>query len=151
ILMSVLLFPPAELDIAGVDTGPGVGWLTAMAAVVTAEVVSTWIGREAVIKWPNDVRVGGRKIARILVERPAAHGLAAGAAEGARSQPSEASGRAAVIGVGLNVNLDRDALPADLRTRATSIRIEQGGRALDRSEVARDLIRRLDHWYELVR
>jgi BirA family biotin operon repressor/biotin-[acetyl-CoA-carboxylase] ligase len=55
-----------------------------------------------------------------------------------------------VIGIGLNVNLDRDALPADLHDRASSIRIERGGGPVDRSEVARDLIRRLDDWYEAV-
>ena len=56
---------------------PAVAWLTAMGAVATAEVVSAWIGREAAIKWPNDVRVDGRKVAGILVEHPASQGLAA--------------------------------------------------------------------------
>ena len=31
------------------------------------------------------------------------------------------------------------------------MQIEAGGEPFDRSEVARDLIRRLDHWYELGR
>jgi BirA family biotin operon repressor/biotin-[acetyl-CoA-carboxylase] ligase len=151
ILMSVLLFPPRELDASGPDAGRGVAWLTAMGAVATAEVVSDWIGRTAAIKWPNDVRVDGRKIAGVLVERPAARRLAASTTPGAGPRPREEPRRAAVIGIGLNVNLDGDALPADLRARATSIRIERGGRSADRSEVARDLIRRLDHWYEAVR
>ena len=47
----------------------GCAWLTALAAVATAELVSAWTGRDARIKWPNDVRVEGRKIAGILVER----------------------------------------------------------------------------------
>jgi BirA family biotin operon repressor/biotin-[acetyl-CoA-carboxylase] ligase len=148
ILMSVLLFPPPDLDPIGPDAATGTAWLTALGAVATAEVASAWIGREAAIKWPNDVRVDGRKIAGILLERPAAHGLAASAMEGARPQPAEAPGRAAVIGIGLNVNLDRDGLPAEIEHRATSIQIELGGIPVDRSEVARDLIRRLDHWYE---
>lgn len=145
ILMSVVLFPPRDLDPHGPEAGPGAAWLTAMGAVATAEVVSTWIGRPAAIKWPNDVRVDGRKIAGILAERPAAHGQAVSPG------PPEGTGRAAVIGIGLNVNPDAGSLPADLRTRATSIRIECGGRPADRSEVARDLIRRLDHWYTSAR
>jgi BirA family biotin operon repressor/biotin-[acetyl-CoA-carboxylase] ligase len=152
--MSVLLFPPSELNAVGVDRGSGVGWLTAMGAVATAEVVSTWIGREATIKWPNDVRVGGRKIAGILVERPGARSLAASSTsstESARSRPHDDTGRASVIGIGLNVNLDGEALPIELQPRATSIRIQRRGQPVDRSEVARDLIRRLDHWYETVR
>ncbi len=132
ILMSVLLFPPRELAPTGPDSAEGTAWLTAMGAVATAEVVTTWTGHEAAIKWPNDVRVRGRKIAGILVERPSSEDPAA------------------VIGIGLNVNLDQADLPAELRDRATSIRIECGVPA-DRSEIARDLIRRLDHWYQAVR
>jgi BirA family biotin operon repressor/biotin-[acetyl-CoA-carboxylase] ligase len=132
ILMSVLLLPPPELAPAGPDSAEGSAWLTAMGAVATAEVVTAWTGHEATIKWPNDVRIRGRKIAGILVERPSSQDPAA------------------VIGIGLNVNLDQADLPAELRDRATSIRIECGVPA-DRSEIARDLIRRLDYWYQAVR
>jgi BirA family transcriptional regulator, biotin operon repressor / biotin---[acetyl-CoA-carboxylase] ligase len=143
ILMSVLIFPPPALASADPDAGQDCAWLTALGAVAIAEVVSAWIGREAAIKWPNDVRVDGRKIAGILVERPAAHGSPA--------SPESVRTGAAVIGIGLNVNFDRGALPDELEPLATSIRIERGGRPADRSEVVRDLIRRLDYWYGLVR
>ena len=69
ILMSVVLFPPPHLAPAVPEAAFGCAWLTALAAVATAEVVVAWTGRDATIKWPNDVRVGGRKIAGILVER----------------------------------------------------------------------------------
>jgi BirA family biotin operon repressor/biotin-[acetyl-CoA-carboxylase] ligase len=120
ILMSVLLFPPEPLA--------GVGWLTALGAVAVAEVVSTWTTRDAQIKWPNDVRVAGRKIAGVLVER----------------------GAGAVVGIGVNANLVEDDLPNDLRASATSVRLLTG-RPVDRSELARDLIRRLDVLYEASR
>ncbi len=142
ILMSVLLFPPAELASAAPESAFGCAWLTALGAVATAEAVSAWTGREARIKWPNDVRVDGRKIAGILVER--ATPPARPAEDGRDGEPA----RGVVIGIGLNVNLDRDDFPADLRTGATSLRIERDGTTVDRSEVARDLIRRLDHWYD---
>ncbi len=130
ILMSVLLFPPRSSPIGAPDH---VAWLTAMAAVAVAEVVADRIGRASAIKWPNDVRVEGRKIAGILVERPAA-----------------ALGSAAVLGIGLNANLERDDFPDDLQDRATSIQIERSGVPDDRSEIAHELIRRLDRWYEAV-
>ncbi len=57
----------------------------------------------------------------------------------------------AVIGIGLNVNLSRDSFPPELVAGATSMQIEAGGESFDRSEVARDLIRRLDHWYDASR
>ena len=69
ILMSVVLFPPAHLAPALPEAAFGCAWLTALGAVAAAEVVTAWTGREATIKWPNDVRIDGRKIAGILVER----------------------------------------------------------------------------------
>jgi len=118
LLMSVLLFPSEALAEAG--------WLTALGAVAVAEVVTAWTGRDARIKWPNDVRIEGQKIAGILVER----------------------GEGAVIGIGLNVNTSLADFPEELRTQATSVRILKG-EPVDRSELVRNLIRRLDHWYDL--
>jgi BirA family transcriptional regulator, biotin operon repressor / biotin---[acetyl-CoA-carboxylase] ligase len=114
ILMSVLLFPSASLE----DRG----WLTALGAVAVAEVVAGSDGLDPRIKWPNDVRVGRRKLAGILVER----------------------GQGTVLGIGLNVNVEE--FPEELRESATSLR-KLLGRPLDRSEVARALIRRLDFHY----
>jgi BirA family biotin operon repressor/biotin-[acetyl-CoA-carboxylase] ligase len=142
ILMSVLLFPPPELAPPGPDGPAGCAWLTALAAVATAELVSHWSGLEARIKWPNDVRVEGRKVAGILVERalrPESPDPAAGTAR--------ARAKGAVIGVGLNVNLAEEDFPADLRAPATSLAILRGAEPVDRSDLARDLIRRLDAWY----
>jgi BirA family biotin operon repressor/biotin-[acetyl-CoA-carboxylase] ligase len=151
ILMSVLLFPPPELAPAAPETAFGCAWLTALGAVATVEVVTAWTGREASIKWPNDVRLNGRKIAGILVERAgrATHSVSppSSTLDDAPRNPSGPD-RGVVIGIGLNVNIDHDAMPTELRTRATSLQIERGGITADRSDVARDLIRRLDYWYE---
>ncbi|GAC1464360.1 MAG: biotin--[acetyl-CoA-carboxylase] ligase [Isosphaeraceae bacterium] len=117
ILMSVSLFPQGSL------AEPAS--LTALGAVAVADVVSEWTRSVATIKWPNDVRVDGRKVAGILVER----------------------GSVAVIGIGLNVNLAPDDFPEELRETATSVRILRGT-PVDRSELARDLIRRLDDLYD---
>lgn len=118
LLMSVLLFPQGEL------AEPA--WLTALGAVAVADVVSAWSGRTAAIKWPNDVRVDRRKIAGILVER---------------------GPDSAVVGIGLNANLSSEALPDDVRQQATSLQILTDA-PIDRSELARDLLRRLDALYE---
>lgn len=118
LLLSVLVFPPPPL------AAPG--WLTALGAVAVAEVAEAMTGRDARIKWPNDVRVGARKIAGILVERSAG----------------------AVVGIGLNVNLRSDALPEPLRERTSSL-AELTGATHDRSDVARCLIRRLDALYAI--
>jgi len=145
ILMSVVLFPPPHLAPAVPEAAFGCAWLTALGAVATAEVVVAWTGRDATIKWPNDVRVDGRKIAGILVERAPAPSQAIGSCARA---PALEPGCGAVIGIGLNANLVQADFPPELAERATSIQIERGGAPVDRSELARDLIRHLDHWYD---
>ena len=117
VLMSALVFPPATLD--------DPAWLTAWGAVAVADVVEDWTGQTARIKWPNDVRVDGRKVAGILVER--------------------AGG--AVVGIGLNATAGLADFPESLRRSAASLAMLTT-RPVDRSEVARDLIRRLDHHYQ---
>ena len=102
--MSVLLFPP-PVPIPEGTRPAGCAWLTALAAVATAELVSDWTGAEARIKWPNDVRVDGRKIAGILVERVL----------GPRAGRPRLAGRrhrrpGVVIGIGLNGNLESRGL-----------------------------------------
>ncbi len=143
ILMSILIFPPSNRSALRLEAHAGNAWLTALAAVATAELVADWTGRDARIKWPNDVRVEGRKIAGILVERvltPASFARADG--------ESGALHQGVVIGIGLNVNVDEESFPSDLRATATSLAILGGGEPIDRSQLASDLISRLDVWYE---
>ena len=59
-------------------------------------------GEGALVKWPNDVWIDGRKIAGILAE--------------SRSEP-----RWAVLGIGVNVAVDVDALPPDAAAVAGSL------------------------------
>jgi BirA family biotin operon repressor/biotin-[acetyl-CoA-carboxylase] ligase len=142
ILMSVLVFPPRELAPIGADAPVGCAWLTALAAVATAEVVSSWGQCDARIKWPNDVRVCGKKIAGILLERVPVPAW--------KTRDQLASGTACsgvVVGVGLNANIEPEGFPPELRGCATSLSMLANGAVIDRSEVVRELLQRLDHWY----
>ncbi len=116
LLMSLLVFPPEPIATPY--------WLTALGAVAVAELVEHRTGRPAGIKWPNDVRVDGRKVAGVLVER----------------------GSGSIIGIGLNVHAAADDFPAELRDTATSLAL-LAGRPLDRSDLARELVERLDARY----
>jgi BirA family biotin operon repressor/biotin-[acetyl-CoA-carboxylase] ligase len=71
------------------------------AAVAVAEVC----GDQARIKWPNDVHVGGRKVAGILAE----------------GRPQE---QWAVLGIGLNVAVRLADLPPELHATAGTIGLE---------------------------
>jgi len=73
-------------------------FLPLAAAVAVAEVA----GDATQIKWPNDVLLDGRKVAGILVE----------------GRPQE---RWAVLGIGLNVAIRVEDLPAELRETATTL------------------------------
>jgi BirA family biotin operon repressor/biotin-[acetyl-CoA-carboxylase] ligase len=64
--------------------------------------VADLAGPEARVKWPNDVLVSGRKLAGVLVEARPRDGWA-------------------VLGIGVNVAVDLDALPAELRGRAATL------------------------------
>jgi len=77
--------------------------LTAAALVKALE--PDW---SASIKWPNDVLIDGRKVAGILVE--------------SHFSGSELTG--IVIGTGINTNLSREELPEELKSKATSLAIE---------------------------
>ncbi len=83
------------------------------------------------LKWPNDVYFDGRKIAGILVER--------------RESPDGMANAAAIIGIGLNVNAQKESFPQDLAFPATSLRLESG-RNWDRNEVAARLLFSLERY-----
>lgn len=109
--MSVVLRPPLDPKRAP--------RITQIAAVAAAKALRE-MEIEVRIKWPNDLLVGERKICGILSESGAATPSASGSG-------LASTGRLdfAVLGVGLNANLD----PADLdipEYEATSIRSELG-------------------------
>jgi BirA family biotin operon repressor/biotin-[acetyl-CoA-carboxylase] ligase len=99
-------------------------------------------GVAAQIKWPNDV---------VVVEgddgRPSMRKLGGVLVEGVR--PADAS-TSFLLGIGLNVNQDRQHLPEDAPIAPTSMLLEKGER-LDRVAVCRAVLRELNEWYRRVR
>lgn len=92
---------------------------TLAAAVATTRAVRSQ-GADATIKWPNDIQVGGKKLAGILTEM-----------EGEADRVSWI-----VVGIGLNANVDPSALPTE--QPATSLRAEIGD--VNRRELVQDLL-----------
>jgi len=133
ILMSVLVFPPASLR--------NTPLLTCLGAVAVADVVIETLRLPARIKWPNDVRVAGQKICGILVED-----LARSRQRKKTDAGVSAMVRATVVGIGVNVNIAPHEFPADLTAPATSLMALTGTR-LDRSDLVRSLVQRLDRYY----
>ncbi|HEX7291865.1 MAG TPA: biotin--[acetyl-CoA-carboxylase] ligase [Conexibacter sp.] len=99
--------------------------LPMVAALAVADVADRFdaAGRTAAIKWPNDVLLDGRKVAGILAE----------------GRPQEGW---VVLGIGVNVAVEDDAFPPELRELATSL-----GCAPRQLEPALALLlERLEHW-----
>jgi BirA family transcriptional regulator, biotin operon repressor / biotin---[acetyl-CoA-carboxylase] ligase len=98
-------------------------------SVVAGEAVAAAVGAGAVVSHPNDVMIGGRKVAGVL--------------------PEATTGRV-VLGIGVNVNQREPDLPPDAVKPATSLRIELGvevARAPLLAAVLLELERRYDAWY----
>lgn len=101
-------------------------WLPLLTGVAVAEATTRLAAVEAGLKWPNDVLVGGRKLAGILLERV-----------GGSSAP------AAVVGVGLNVTTTAEELA---EPTATSLLLE-GATTYDREAVLRAVLHTLEALY----
>lgn len=86
---------------------------------------------EVQVKWPNDLFLGGRKLAGILCEM--------------RSELDRV--HYVVAGIGLNVNLLEAELPPELRGRATSLRIA-AGHEWSRPELLATLLEELEPVYD---
>lgn len=82
-------------------------WLSLLAALALRETLLETAGIPAVLKWPNDVLVRGRKIAGILAQM---------------GPMGDGSVPAVVLGTGLNVTLTAAELPVPT---ATSVALEQ--------------------------
>jgi BirA family biotin operon repressor/biotin-[acetyl-CoA-carboxylase] ligase len=109
--LSVLLrpdLPPAQWP-----------WLPLWTGLAVASALRERAEVDAVLKWPNDVLIDGRKVCGVLAEVPVTG--------------------AAVLGVGLNVTTEQHELPHD---QATSLRLS-GARVTDRDTLLRALLREL--------
>ncbi|MBM3239137.1 biotin--[acetyl-CoA-carboxylase] ligase [Candidatus Poribacteria bacterium] len=102
ILASVLLRPkiqPYQMPV-----------VTLLAAAAVANSIRLITKLPAKIKWPNDVVIDGKKVCGILTEM--------GIEKGRENF--------LVIGIGINVNIEKDSFPLSLKSTATSLSILLG-------------------------
>ena len=127
LLFSVLLrlrCPPARVPPVSLACGLAVRDAVARALGASRD-------GEVAVKWPNDVLIGGKKVAGVLIE----------------SALSGTKVEYVVVGIGINVHTR--ALPEELSAIATSLALE-GGKDLDRGEILADVLAGLDRDVELV-
>ena len=118
VLVSVLLRPEIEPS--------RLPELSLVAGGAVAQAIADVTGIDPAIKFPNDVLVGGKKVAGILAE--------------------SSEGRV-VLGVGVNANQTAEELPVDAQTPPTSLRIELG-EPVDRAELLAAILLLLESAYD---
>lgn len=99
--------------------------ITLLAGIAVCRGIRSVTGCAAKLKWPNDVVIGSRKVCGILTEM---------AAEIDRVEY-------VVLGIGINANTE--AFPAELAEKATSLRIEAGS-AFPRAAILRAVLEELE-------
>jgi BirA family biotin operon repressor/biotin-[acetyl-CoA-carboxylase] ligase len=124
ILTSVLLRPSIPPD--------QLRYLTMIAACAAAAASIETTGLAIQLKWPNDLISDTGKVGGVLVENSIVDGQV----------------EHAIVGTGINVNQSRRDLAS--LPGATSLRAELG-RMVDRTDLARALLRALDERYTFIR
>jgi BirA family biotin operon repressor/biotin-[acetyl-CoA-carboxylase] ligase len=119
IALSIVLYPPPD----------GLPYLIMMAALAAARAIESVAGLKTLIKWPNDVLIGGKKVGGILIE-------------------NEMKGKKvafSIVGIGININLDIAGYPEISSTAAS---LESGSTGNDlRLKIIRALLTEFDRLY----
>lgn len=107
--------------------------LTVASATALRRAIETQTGLAPEIKWPNDILLGGKKVAGILTEMNAEVDRV----------------NYVIVGIGVDVDLGTRDFPPELRKIATSLKIESGKTIL-RPELAVNILRELDRDYQRI-
>lgn len=108
--------------------------VTGTIAVSITETIRETLKLPAVIKWPNDILIYGKKVGGVLVELE----------KGSKKQPIF------LVGIGLNVNTSEKELPKQTRLPVTSLSIEKN-ELINRNLLATALLQDIDKWYLILK
>ncbi len=106
--------------------------ITLVGAVAVASAIRKHCSLQAAIKWPNDILISGKKVAGLLTEMSA--------------EPDRI--RHIALGIGVDVNMELQELPPDVRLNATTLAAESGAK-IDRKLLLQQILRDLEHWYQI--
>lgn len=123
IYMSCILRP----DIAPTE----IPRITLLAAVAVARAVREFTGLAPLIKWPNDILLGSKKVCGILTEMKA----------------DQDSVNFIILGIGVNVNTKKDDMPKVGTSLSEELSRSGNDEPLSRIELARKIIEKLDEEY----
>ncbi|MGA2780348.1 MAG: biotin--[acetyl-CoA-carboxylase] ligase [Smithella sp.] len=105
--------------------------ISILAGVAVADVLESYCPDRIKLKWPNDVLIDGKKVCGILSQ--------------VKTTVSEVD--FIVLGMGINVNINYNQLPEEIRNLATSLAMETG-QEVSRLELIISLYENLTKWYK---
>lgn len=104
--------------------------LTLVAALAVAKAITSVTGEEALIKWPNDIVINGKKVCGILTEMNAQFDYI----------------NHIVVGIGINVH--NESFPEEISQMASSLMIEAGGKRFHRAQIIADTMSYFEQYYD---
>lgn len=104
--------------------------LTLVAALAVAKAITSVTGEEALIKWPNDIVVNGKKVCGILTEMNAQFDYI----------------NHIVVGIGINVH--NESFPEEISQMASSLMIEAGGKGFHRAQIIAETMSYFEQYYD---
>ena len=104
--------------------------LTLVAALAVAKAITSVTGEEALIKWPNDIVVNGKKVCGILTEMNAQFDYI----------------NHIVVGIGINVH--NESFPEEISQMASSLMIEAGGKRFHRAQIIAETMSYFEQYYD---
>jgi BirA family biotin operon repressor/biotin-[acetyl-CoA-carboxylase] ligase len=107
--------------------------VTMAAAIAVVRALRKDLDLGALIKWPNDILIGDRKAAGLLLELSAENAVV----------------NHTLLGLGIDANISLDHLPPDLRATVTSLSAELG-REVDRPALFATVLREFERRYDLL-
>lgn len=107
--------------------------LSLMTAIVISKTMSNY-NLSPKIKWPNDIRINGKKIAGVLIE----------------SEAYQNKLKYIVIGMGINLNINTQNLSEKIRSNSTSL-LKEVGSSIDYYHFVSSLLNNLDKYYKIFR
>lgn len=107
--------------------------LTMVGAIAAVRAIKKVTGIGSLIKWPNDIYIGNRKVGGIITELSADGPIV----------------HYCLVGMGIDVNIPLETLPARLRESATSLSAELG-REVERAPLLASLLREFELRYHQI-
>ena len=104
--------------------------LTLVAALAVAKAITSVTGEKAMIKWPNDIVVNGKKVCGILTEMNAQFDYI----------------NHIVVGIGINVH--NESFPEEISQMASSLMIEAGGKRFHRAQIIAETMSYFEQYYD---